>query len=146
MYNCKDCDYNSTSKQTLRQHEKAEHEGIRYNCETCEFVTRSRNYLKKHILSHTNVFVCNKCHYATNYEHNLKTHMTNKHTNPRRKNRDCDKCLYTARTESDMQKHPCEKLQKLLLEKRQQAGFKGVPKSSNCYCVDLFCKCVHSLK
>ena len=45
-YSCYQCDYEVTSKQTLKTHNEADHEGDEYQCDDCNYQTGWKETLK----------------------------------------------------------------------------------------------------
>ena len=45
---CDLCDHKCASKNTLRRHKEAKHEGIRYPCDQCKYSATQLINLKKH--------------------------------------------------------------------------------------------------
>ena len=39
-YYCDECEYRTTNKDHIKQHNEADHEGLKYYCDQCEFVTK----------------------------------------------------------------------------------------------------------
>jgi hypothetical protein len=81
------------------------HGGIKYNCEQCDFKASRKDTLKKHYISvhiSSNQYPCNKCDYEATRRDNLAIHLMSKHPNliyP------YQQCNYKAKTKDNLKIH-----------------------------------------
>ena len=101
---CKLCDYIYASKNTLKRHKEAKHEGIRYPCDQCEFSATRMGYLKEHKeAKHEGIrYPCDQCEYRSTEMGALKRHKEAKREGIRYP---CDQCEFAATQMSNLKKH-----------------------------------------
>ena len=64
-YACKQCEYQATTKCSLKRHIKSVHQKVRYPCNQCQYEATEKGSLNKHIESvHEKVkYPCDQCEY-----------------------------------------------------------------------------------
>ena len=62
-YACNQCDYQATTRDSLKRHIQSIHEGVKYDCKQCDKQYGVQSHLTKHIQSvHEGVkYACNQC-------------------------------------------------------------------------------------
>jgi len=80
-FNCEQCDYKTTRKVNLTEHEESIHKGILHACDQCDFKIGRKDSLKRHIKSvHQGViYSCELCEFKTAQKGNLNRHMKKVH-------------------------------------------------------------------
>ena len=76
---CVICDYNTTDKDHLKEHNEAVHEGKKpYKCVICDYNTSDKDHLNRHIEAvHEGKlqFNCYKCEFSSIYKVGLQKHI-----------------------------------------------------------------------
>ena len=64
-------------KNSLTEHKKNKHEGIKYYCDQCEHGATTPKNLKKHVENkHEGIkYFCDQCDYQTGWQSNLSQHQ-----------------------------------------------------------------------
>ena len=103
---CHICHVKKNSRQMLKLHIQADHEGIRYNCteEGCNYSAKVKAQLKNHInIKHMGIKIhCEVCDFKTTQVPYLNNHMFKKHGV---KPFSCDKCSFRCYKKEKMQSH-----------------------------------------
>ena len=78
---CDKCDFKSATKQSLRLHKHAKHDGLRYPCGECNHQATQKQSLKSHMSSKHGgeQFQCDDCDYKSATNQSLKYHIVSKH-------------------------------------------------------------------
>ena len=95
-YKCDMCEYKASSKITVNTHKRVTHEGITFNCKQCDFKSSSYHLLRNHTqtIHEGIVHSCDKCDHIASSRGTLVTHKKNKH-GPMLKCEQCDfECGY----------------------------------------------------
>ena len=81
MFKCDSCDAQYFREAFLRQHKRAEHEGLTYKCEICDINYRIQRTFFAHMSKvHKDVdYKCEFCGMSFNAYRNLYTHIKSKH-------------------------------------------------------------------
>jgi KRAB domain-containing zinc finger protein len=105
-FTCHICHENKKSRQTLKAHIMAKHEGNQFRCpeEGCDHARPSKRLLQNHIDSvHLGIkYPCNLCTHVSNLKTNLQAHMTKKHG---KVPFTCAQCAYRCQDKDRMQNH-----------------------------------------
>ena len=80
-YVCNQCDYKYSQLQSLEQHLKTIHEGVRFPCNLCNFEARQKGHLNHHLQSiHEGVkYSCEHCTHKASSKGHLKRHIKSLH-------------------------------------------------------------------
>ena len=100
---CFDCEYETKSREELRQHRDNMH--VKYfTCKDCDFKSTDSTVVKEHKVKNHQVskIMCDKCSFETNHQAQLETHKKNQHKEPAFP---CDSCSYKANHSRDLQRH-----------------------------------------
>ena len=75
-FNCKQCDYSSTTGSQLKRHTKTHSGNKPFKCTQCDYSRTRANSLKKHMFNHSGekAFRCEKCNYSCVEANALKKH------------------------------------------------------------------------
>ena len=118
VYNCKSCDYKTTSLDDFKVHVETIHLSVKVNvrktkvpnnnanlaqfkCSHCEYQCRLRKQLLEHNKS-KHVSQCDECGYITDDKEKMADHKNSNHAVIEF---DCDVCNFTTRTPYVMQRH-----------------------------------------
>lgn len=103
-YDCGLCDYKAKWKIALTRHIQAIHEGVRYNCTQCDYQATTQNHLNRHTQAkHEGVkYDCIQCDYQTTDHGNLTRHVQSVHEGVRY---NCDQCDYQATRQNHLNRH-----------------------------------------
>ena len=103
-YSCNQCDYQATQQGRLQQHIQSVHEGIKYHCNQCDYQATQQDHLQTHIQSkHEGIkYPCNQCDYQATQQGSLQTHIKSKHESI---NYPCNECDYKASTKDSLKSH-----------------------------------------
>lgn len=118
MFQCKECDYSTKTKQGLMAHSRNVHEAnpMQFRCAACDYSAKSKLLLENHQDSkHNNVeYKCDNCEYVGKSKLNLNQHDYLKHKTILK----CNECSYTCtrkdllKTHSDIEhkniRYPCD--------------------------------------
>jgi len=101
---CAQCEYVSRSHQTLLDHIKAIHLGVRFQCQFCDYTTKRKRDLQPHVKQkHEGAkFPCDKCDYVTDRIQSLNIHMKSQHlgvTYP------CPECDFVGKYRASLWQH-----------------------------------------
>ena len=83
-FKCGQCEFETKTKQGLKNHMNAVHEKIKYECKSCSFKTGWYSHLGRHErMNHENktfrYYSCSQCDYRGNAEERLRYHMKTQH-------------------------------------------------------------------
>ena len=74
---CTVCGKVLATKQTMIQHHRAQHLGIRYPCDQCDYQATQKNHLKKHKEAKHRLLKCEYCPFQTMRRQTLTLHKKN---------------------------------------------------------------------
>ena len=80
-FECKQCDFKTSQRGSLWQHNKSAHEGVKFLCQQCDYKASQKSNLLTHIKSkHEGVkFPCDQCNYKATQKAHLSKHIKSKH-------------------------------------------------------------------
>ena len=125
---CKDCDYVTKRKDTLREHVQTKHQQNLFRCDECNFETFNPRFFRKHkskghdkmILKRKFKYVCFQCEFVVARPTLLRTHMLGSHNEEKYRCSLCDyKCEFIADLSNHMilrhkkSRHVCKKCKKV---------------------------------
>ena len=89
------CKHSSNNKNSMKEHQESQHEGVIHRCKVCQKGFTRRNNIPSHMKSMhgTDKFDCDKCDYTTNNKINLRKHRLVHHAE---KTLSCDECDFKA--------------------------------------------------
>ena len=76
-FKCKQCEFVTLTKQTLKDHYLVNHGGKRYKCDLCEYKARNKINVKSHkqVMHEGITFDCKKCEFKSLSYHRLRNHI-----------------------------------------------------------------------
>lgn len=80
---CKECDFTTCSKKSLREHVKSHIVNTELQCPTCQYQCANKSSLRNHMKKHLSdkPFKCTFCSYESSQLGNLQVHVKRKHPN-----------------------------------------------------------------
>ncbi|CAK1540410.1 unnamed protein product [Leptosia nina] len=101
---CNICGKTYSSPRRLRKHELIVHKPAQVICDYCKKIFGHKDILRVHIEKHMNRkrFICQLCHYATNYGALLRKHHIDKHTLEKVK---CKNCGSVFKDQTALERH-----------------------------------------
>ena len=105
---CEICDKTFNSPGILKVHKKAHHNHQKrmYSCNECEFTTTGQKislYRHEEQAHGTKEHMCERCHYKTKVEHNLKIHINREHLELY--HFQCEQCSYSSKQKTHLDIH-----------------------------------------
>ena len=82
VYHCEQCDYQGARAESLQDHVKSKHEGIKYQWQQCDYKAIGQANLRQHIKSIPEgiKYECQQCDYRANFPAALRIHKETKHS------------------------------------------------------------------
>ena len=109
LFNCKNCDFETTEKDDLKTHMETLHKVIKaFKCSICNYETSRNDILKIHVACvHEGIkrswFNCNICNYKSAVKSNLNKHMKSVHG--KNKAFKCNICNFQVAAECHLKRH-----------------------------------------
>ena len=100
------CDSEFSHRNSLKNHEKAEHLGVKHNCPICSFITKTKSSLRIHMAVHSDkLYSCDQCDKTFRLKFSLNNHIEALHN---QETFSCDSCNYVVKSRRYLRRHVYE--------------------------------------